>query len=61
MRTQNINPYKHGCSQILIMYITNLINMAFNILIMKHQKHAKNQQYEKHVNIMGVRDRYQKP
>jgi len=31
-----------GVSQILIMYITSLINMAFNIVIKKHQNMLKN-------------------
>ena len=60
MRTRNMGPYKHGWSQILIIYAIELINMAYGIMNIKSW-HAKNQQYEKHVNKMGVRDRYQKP
>ena len=37
-------------SQILIMYITNLNIMAYNIMNIKTW-HARDQQYEKHVNI----------
>ena len=30
-----------GVSKILYMYVTSLINMAFNVLIMKHQNILK--------------------
>ena len=48
-----------GVSQLLYIYITNLVFMAFNIINMAYDKmsiktwHAKNQQYEKYVNING--------
>ena len=47
-----------GVSQILHMYITSLICMAFNILNMENQNMLKINQYE-HVNKIGVRDCYQ--
>ena len=40
-----------GVSQILHMYIINLIIMAFNIIIMKNQNMLKMNNMKKHVNI----------
>ena len=46
-----------GVSQILIMYITSLNIMAFNILIMKHQNMLKMNNMKE--CKMRIRDRYQ--
>ena len=47
-----------GVSQLPYMYVTSLIIMTFNIIIIKHQNMLKST-ICKHVNKMGVRDSYQ--
>ena len=47
-----------GVSQILIMYISSLINMTFNIIIIKIPKHTKVKNMQA-CKLNGIRDSYQ--